>query len=231
MQPVKDVKTYPGKFKLNFKHPGVQYPWKFNCPQPLCFYVIVAATEELIDKRIEEHTCPWFGGGTTTFSWGVMSDDYITPIWKMLDAAVDVMKNSDATAEEKTAARYGGRGLAEALAILMPPFFTDGDAIVREALVRWQHRQDGTEYTTPGIGKYKFRPPGAEVVDEPSWVKQPEYEVPSGGRPKAAPKSKPTHALSQSDQEAIKKAKGFPIAVLVAAYGVSGDVIKSIQES
>lgn len=226
MKTVKDAKTYPGKFKLNFKHPGVQYPWKFNCPQPLCFYAVVGATEEFIDNLIENHTCPWFGGGTTTFSWGVMSDEYLTPIWHKLDLLVNVFKNDEKTPEARREAGLMARGMADVLAILMPPFFSTGDEIVKEALVRWEKRQANEEYTTPGIGKYKFRPPGAEVVDAPSWVTKPEYEVPSGPRTKPAPK----HNLSATDQEAIKKQKAFPVDILVAAYGVSADVIKYIQD-
>jgi hypothetical protein len=224
-RPVKVANTWPGKTKLNFTHPGIQYPWKFHCPQPLCFYVVVAADEATIDKRIETHTCPWFGGGTTTFSWGTMSDDFLQPIWKMLDASVDVLKSPNATAEEKIAARFGGRGLAEALAILMPPFFKTGDEIVKEAIVRWENRQAGTDYETPGLGRFKFkRPPGViGDPDNPSWVTKPEYDA---KEPKPAPK----YDLDEAAIAAIKKGKAFPAQILMAAYGVSLDVIKYIQE-
>lgn len=223
---VKTANGWPGVFNTLHTNPKAEYPWRFHCPQPLCFMVLHAATEVILNTRIEDHQCPWFGGGTTTFSWGVMADDYLMPIWKMLDAAVDVMKSNEASPEEKTAARFGGRGLAEALAILMPPFFTTGDEIVKEAIVRWEKRQANEDYETPGIGRFKWkRPPGVTGdPNKPSWAK--EYD-PSEPKKKAVPK----HNLSAADVEAIKKAAAFPADILSAAYGVTAEVIKYIQEN
>jgi hypothetical protein len=223
---VKTANGWPGVYNTLHTNPKAEYPWRFHCPQPLCFMVLHAATEAILNDRVEKHQCPWFGGGTTTFSWGVMADDYLMPIWKMLDAAVDVMKSEAATPEEKTAARFGGRGLAEALAILMPPFFTTGDEIVKEALVRWENRQSGTDYETPGIGRFKWKRPPGVIGDpnKPSWAK--EYD-PSEPKKKAAPK----HSLDDKAIAAIKQAAAFPAEILSTAYGVPVDVIKYIQEN
>lgn len=223
---VKTANGWPGVFNTLHTNPKAEYPWRFHCPQPLCFMVLHAATEVILNTRIESHQCPWFGGGTTTFSWGVMADDYLMPIWKMLDAAVDVMKSNEASPEEKTAARFGGRGLAEALAILMPPFFTTGDEIVKEALVRWEKRQAKEDYETPGIGRFKWKRPPGVIGDpnKPSWAK--EYD-PNEPKKKAAPK----HNLSDADVASIKAAAAFPADILSAAYGVTAEVIKYIQEN
>lgn len=228
--PVKDGLTWPGKYKLNFIHPGVQYPWKFNCPEPLCFYAIVAADEVTLDKRIEQHTCPWYGGGTTTFSWGVMSDFYLGPIWKLLDDQVDIIKGTVPSEyfEQFTAAKFKARGIAEVLAVLMPPFFATADEIVREAIVRWEKRQAGEKYDTPGLGTRKFhRPPGAEGVDNPSWITKPEYTADQPRPKKPAPK----YNLDPTQIAEIKARKGFPAEILSSVYGVPVDIVKSIQES
>lgn len=220
---VKTANGWPGVFNTLHTNPKAEYPWRFHCPQPLCFMVLHAATEVILNKRIEDHQCPWFGGGTTTFSWGVMADDYLKPIWQMLDAEVDIIQMNNAQSQS---ARFRARGLAEALAILMPPFFTTGDEIVKEAIVRWEHRQAGTEYETPGIGRFKWKRPPGVVGDpnKPSWAK--EYDP---AEPK--PKKVVTHNLDAAAVDAIKKAAAFPAEILSTAYGVSVDVIKYIQEN
>lgn len=229
--PVKVGNNWPGLYKVNFKHPGVLYPYKYLCPQPLCFLSLVAATEEKIIEQIETHTCPWFGGGTTTFSWGVMSDEYLTPIWKLLDDEVDMIKGAgdpsrsdDQVRNDMQGARMRARGLAEALAILMPPFFTTGDEIVREAIVRWEHRKAGKTYETPGLGRYKFQRPPGVVGDpsNPSWVTQPEYDT-------KAPKAAPKHNLTAEEVTKVKASKSFPVAMLAAAYNTTEAVIKYLQ--
>lgn len=222
-RPVKDGNTWPGLTNVLYIKPPVQYPWRFHCPQPLCFYVVHAPSEATAIKRINEHPCPWYGGGTTTFSWGVMSDDYLTPIWLMLDSKVDAIKNPAVDSiDEKAAAR----GIAEALAVLMPPFFTTGDEIVREAMVRWERRQAGQEYETPGLGRFKFkRPPGViGNPDYPSWAPSAEHDP---DEEKPAPK----HDLTDDAITKIKASKGFPIGMLAMAYGTTDAVIKYIQEN
>jgi hypothetical protein len=248
-RPAKTADGWPGVVKLNFKHPGLQYPFKFYCPQPLCFYHIVAADETTLNVRIETHPCPWHGGGTTTFSWGVMSDTYLQPIWEMLDRQVDILKGAgadtrcdDEVLSDMRTARHQARGMAEALAILMPPFFTTGDEIVREALVRWENRQAGIDYETPGIGRFKFqRPPGMTTEpDDPSWVTKPEY-IDDGQRAAPKPRAKPTvraepkpaektkDQLTAEEITKIKAAAAFPVRMLASAYGVSETVIKEVQ--
>lgn len=209
-------------------HPHVtQYPWQFHCPAPLCFYVIHAATQEIAEKRIQEHPCPWFGGGTTTLSWGIMSQDYLGPIWEMMDKEVDIIFGTnrpsdwddDRCRREMQGARYRARGIAETLAILMPPFFDTGDQIVNEAKVRWQNRVDGTDYETPGIGRLRFkRPEGVSGNDVRKMVPE-EYD----------PSAPPKHNLTDDEVAAVQKAKGFPLGMLASAYNTTEDIIKYLQ--
>lgn len=226
-RPVKEGNTWPGLTNVLYIKPPVQYPWRFHCPQPLCFYVVHAPSEATAIKRINEHPCPWYGGGTTTFSWGVMSDDYLTPIWGQLDDQVDIIKGTiEVHHDVFVAARHKARAVADVLAVLMPPFFTDGDEIVREALVRWEKRQAGQEYETPGLGRFKFkRPPGViGNPDYPSWAPSAEHDP---DEEKPAPK----HELSDDAIAKIKASKGFPVTMLAMAYGTTDAVIKYIQAS
>lgn len=207
---------------------GIDRPWVAKCPAPMCFYSVSAKTETEADIRLKTHTCPWYGGGNTTLSWGVMSDHFLKPIWEKLDKAVDELMahrgedplppgyvDHDLTRYEGTA-----RGIAEALAILMPPFFTTGDEIVREAMVRYKKRKAGEEYETPGIGRLKFaQPPGAELITASGLPRTPEYD--------------PTAPKHRLPEEAVKKilaatAAGFTPDMLAPAYGVSVAVIKGI---
>lgn len=244
--PVKTATNWPGKFVK--KIPGAQYPYEFRCPAPFCFYVIVAPDEATLDQRIENHTCPWFGGGTTTYSWGVMSDSYIGPIWQMLDAEVDIIKNDTDTEQlsrdARVAARYRARGLAEALAVLMPPFFTTADDIVREAIKRWEARQAGEEMKTPGLGRLKWKRPDMEHdPDRPSWLtQQHEKEYDAEQALKVAKwkhaatdntrKANPArHSLDATTVATIKTSTSFPRELLATAYGVDENVIQYIWDN
>lgn len=233
--PVKDPITWPGKFQKKF--PGNPYPWEFRCPAPFCFYVIVAPDEETLDERIEGHKCPWFGGGTTTFSWGVMSDDYIGPIWLMLDQKVDIIKDLSVPEPARVAARHQARGLAEALAVLMVPFFRDSTSIALEASRRHECRQKGEPVETPGLGRMKWkRPDETHDPSRPSWLTK-KYEeefdaeqaaIKAQKRKAEEEKAKFSHSLDEATVTLIKNSKAFPPEILSAAYGVSADVIKHI---
>lgn len=234
-RPVKDPNTWFGKF-TSFTS-GNQYPWQFRCPAPFCFYVIMAPDEATLDERIEKHKCPWFGGGTTTYSWGVMSDSYIGPIWEMLDREVDIIKGGgdptrtdDQIRQDMQMSRYKARGLAEALGVLMAPFFTTANEIVKEAIVRWEKRQAGENYETPGLGRLKWKRVDLDHdPSSPSWLTQ-EHDPAFVKTPAAQVAAKPSHSLSPETVALIKASSNFPAEILATAYGVTVEVIKSIWE-
>jgi hypothetical protein len=226
-RPVKTATDWPGKFVT--KIPGSQYPWQFKCPGPFCFFVILAPDEETLDKRIEDHKCPWFGGGTTTFSWGIMSDDYIGPIWQMLDAKMAIVYDATVTDEARLAARENCRGLAGALSILMVPFFTTPGEIITEGKVRLEKKLAGEDYDTPGMGRLKWqRPPMDHDPNRPSWLTK-KYEQEFDAERAALRKAETVqHSLSDDDVTKIKASKAFPITILTSVYGVSEAVIRHI---
>lgn len=208
------------------EHPGINYRFHFACPAPLCFYNIVAATAELRDVRAADHPCPWFGGGHTTLSWGIMSDQYLEPIWKLLDASVDSIKGTapdDWDQPSLQATRAEARAYANTLALLMQPFFSTQQEISHEALRRWQERQAGRVPETPGIGRLKWKRPGGVVGDpsHPSWVTK-EYDP-----------ANPTpihHNLTDEQVAAVKAAKGMPVAMIATAFDVSERVVLALQK-
>lgn len=215
-RPAKTALGWPGKFKVDYSgSEKAQYPWKFQCQAPLCFYTIVAPTEEKIDQRAETHPCPWYGGGTTTLSWGTMSDNYLAPIWEMLDAEVDIVKADSAHTNSDTKfARQRALAYAEALAILMPPFFSTVDEIRNEAMVRWEHRQAETEYETPGLGRLKWKQP------------MPEQTLAFAKRVEFDPEQEPEHNLTEDEVTKIKASKMFPANMLAEAYSTTESVVK-----
>lgn len=142
-------------------------PWLFRCPAPLCFYNVSAATEKDINRQAETHPCPWFGGGTTTLGWSVMSEQFLRDIWGQLDLRVNDIMGEEPPDDPgfKERARYEARGLAVALAVLMPPFFYKPDEIAREAKKRWDERAIGNDsYETPGMGRLRLKPPPTEYT-------------------------------------------------------------------
>jgi len=80
---------------------------------------------------------------------GINPNDILLETWKKLDNEVTRIREQDPQLNED--AKHKGRALAEVLALMMPPFFSDADAIVREALRRYDHRGNA-EYETPGLG-------------------------------------------------------------------------------
>lgn len=230
---------WPGVWRVP-KSYDQAFPWRFNCPAPLCFYHGGYTDEIMANKMQETHTCPWFGGGKTTLSWGIMSDMFLVPIWKKLDDAVDDLmayKNGegDDYVENIKLGRKEGtcRGLAEALADLMPPFFHTGDEVVQEAMVRYEKRQAGEDYETPGLGRLRFKvPPGAELMT-PAGIPH-ELVVGTKSEPEHHPASiRRNHGLSEEKvAEILKQSKqGFDARMLAMFHETTEAVIKNILKS
>lgn len=240
-RPGKPGHIWPGVFKVSDSHPDKKNRWRLACPAPLCFYQGAYPDQGTANRLQETHPCPWFGGGTTTLSWGIMSDMFLAPIWKKLDRAVDNLMLEKAKTPEELGHEYDNlhrqegacRGLAEALAVLMPPFFHTGDEIVQEAVIRWQKRQAGEDYETPGIGRLRFKtPPGAEVLT-PSGLSH----VHVAGT-KHSPEYHPANAVKNFGLSAEKVAEivgqaktGFESRILAMVHGVTENVIKQILKA
>lgn len=81
---------------------------------------------------------------------GINPNDILLNTWKRLDEyTVTVMEPPGDP--EKLEAAHKARALAEVLTWMMQPFFSDADSIVREAVKRYENRNN-SEYETPGLG-------------------------------------------------------------------------------
>lgn len=206
---------------MTIDHAGILHRFRFACSRPLCFYNVMVASEAKRDAMERDHPCPWYAGGTTTFSWGSMADEYLAPIWNLLDEEVKTIQGDvDFDREE---ARIRARAYARVLALLMQPFFTEPDAIVREAIRRHSERKKGEEPETPGIGRLRWKRPEATVGDpsHPSWQVG-EYD-PDNPTPVK-------HNLTDEQVAKIKAAKGMPVQMLSVAYGVEARIILALQK-
>jgi hypothetical protein len=230
VRPGKPGHIWPGVHKIPLSFKNQSKPWKVNCPAPLCFFVGSYEFEASARKAQETHQCPWFGGGTTTISWGIMSSQFLSPMWAELDRLVDFVKKEDEDPAERGKASQQAKGLAFALATLMPPFFSTVEEISHEALVRWEKRQAGEDYETPGLGRLRFKvPPGAHEMtpaglyhaDVMGTKHEPEYHPSTASR---------SHGLDQATiAEIVKSAKnGFPARMLATVHSVSEKVILDI---
>lgn len=204
-------------------------PYVCRCPAPMCFWNTSHKTEKDAQTALTTHPCPWFAGGTTTLSWGVMAESFVTPIWKLLDECMDalmalpLMEVVDTeTSRERDTLKAQARAYANTLAVLMPPFFHHPDEIAREAKVRYDKRTVGEEYETPGMGNRRYEKAGStRVMDPPPATTSRTYAPRSGGK-----------VLSDDEKTGIKMALamgGFPVAQLAKTYGVTEQQIEACR--
>lgn len=208
-------------------------PWVCRCPAPMCFYNTSHKAEKDAQTALDTHPCPWFAGGTTTLSWGVMAESFVAPIWKLLDECMDeiMLASSQVVSADPLEREAGSRALAtlkptarayaNTLAILMPPFFRHPDEIALEAKVRYDKRTAGEEYETSGMGNRRYEKAGSTRVMDPPTPSAPRTYVPRGGK-----------VLSDDEKTGIKMALamgGFPVEQLAKTYGVTAQQIEACR--
>jgi len=147
-------------------------------------------------------------------SMGINPNDILLETWKKLDEVTSFILDPTLNAvPEKDEAKIKARAYAEILALMMPPFFIDADAIVREAVQRYKNR-DNPEYETPGLGQKSL----AQYDNMP-------YAHDT-------PKSKAEPELDAKTKAAIKMALEsgmFTAKQLATSYGVSEATIESCR--
>lgn len=153
------------------------------------------------------------------YSMGVNPNDILLNTWKRLDIYTEMLMLGPTMevplgGEELAVTKAKARAFAEVLSDMMPPFFTTADAVVREAIQRYQNR-DNPEYETPGLGVKSLA----------------EFDKPVLVRPS---KPKPEVRLDENTQVNIKKALEsglFNVNQLAKSYGVSEAVIEAIRSA
>lgn len=146
--------------------------------------------------------------------------------WGLLDAEVDLIKDPGGQ-EFVEYHKAKARGIAEVLALFMPPHFTTGDEIVREALRRYNARTSGdNEYETAGLGSRRLEPPPG-ATRQTSQKQAPQKEVrtvPAGSRTRAV-KEIPSSAVDTS-RKGIEQGM-FTVAMIAKMYGTTEEQVVS----
>lgn len=147
----------------------------------------------------------------------IQPTDLLLGVWERLDYYTALVMEAEPADVDlaKDRAKAGARAIAEVLAPMMVPFFTDADSIVREAVERYKHRLD-TEYETPGLGQKSLAPHD----------KMPMQTAPV--------KTAPAVNLTEKEQAAIKMAlesKMFTAEQLAKSYNVPVAAIKALASN
>ncbi|HEY6021860.1 MAG TPA: hypothetical protein VIY48_18950 [Candidatus Paceibacterota bacterium] len=218
--------------------------WLLDCSEPHCFRYLTFNSEAEAVQDKNTHPCPWWGGDTKV-SWSV-TKTLVEQLWAMMDNVMDEITKGGPSLEYNKAR---ARGLADATALFMAPFFKTGDEIVQEVVKRKKARDAGEEYETPGIGARRYESAAmAHASAAEGW-----YETPEDGyttnparagesrnqrRTTAAPRRAPVQSkqLSPQEADAVRLAHKqmpqiFTVAVLAKQYGVSEAVVKEAVAS
>jgi hypothetical protein len=83
-------------------------------------------------------------------------DDLLVELWNKLDNAVDDLKKLPSFNEDYI--RGECFAFSQAIHIVMRPFYPARVDVVKEAMVRWEARQAGTEHESPGLAETIWRP-------------------------------------------------------------------------
>ncbi len=184
------------------EHEGKQV---FACPEPNCYYrILMRGPDDSTD-----HRCPFIGDKKV--GWSV-TKTLVEQVWEMLDQSIDIIKKDPPDQLNGEYSKHQARAYCNVLAIFMKPIFQSSDEIAREGLKRWQMRQSGEDYETPGLGHLRY----AGLED-------------SKPRAKSGPPATPS--LSEAERTAI--VNGFNSGMfteqeLAAAFKVTVDQIKQV---
>lgn len=147
-------------------------------------------------------------------------------VWAALDAKMDIIMagEPDPWSHEQMEAhktwvrtKNEARGIAETLAILMDPFFTDPNEVAKEAARRYKARQAGDDsYETPGLA--------SEIWEPKSPLKDETIRKATTPR-KAIGKPLPPEAVAGA-KKALESGK-FTVSQIAQMYGVSDEAVKS----
>lgn len=193
---------------------GIAREWDhlvYRCPEPHCYFA-----REIKEPIAPEHKCPQ-GNGTTKVGWTVYGPSLLEKTWFELDVVTHRLMTKTSLETDRGYAQ----GLAFTLALFMAPHLTTPNDVAREAKKRWEMKQAGEEYTTPGLGERRYEPPPGDH----KLSRQTEQRA----KVSAAPKPKRVTWLTDEQVEMVKAAAGmFSAADLAGMYEVPVEVIESL---
>jgi hypothetical protein len=156
----------------------------------------------------------------------VTQEPLLYQLWQLLDDKCDIIMtadplDNDLKRETRKRAESEARGLAEALAIIMYPFYENANAVVREAVTRRKARAQGMRIESPGLGEHMFDPHFNHDGTPRVPVAQPKARtaVKAPSRPPA-----PEKVLSEKETQTVKEmlaSKMMGAEELAKMFGVS----------
>lgn len=194
-------------------------------------YILRFALEDgSISERVEFNTYP----RKVDMNAG---ESLLLRTWELLDSKVEVIMapqqgpgDNELEAAARERAKYEARGIAETLAILMQPFLTEADEVVRHAVKRHKAKQAGEVYDTPGLSEHLWDP-------NTNWDGSPRTPVatkkPGAVTTRKRLGSKPVpKQLSDAEKESIKGALAagmFTPEQLAATFNVPVETVQSLS--
>lgn len=146
---------------------------------------------------------------------GINPNDILLLTWKRIDLYTEMVISAGGPPTDLAVAKGKARAYAEVLADMMPPFFTTPDEIVREAVNRYNNR-DNPEYETPGLGIESL----AAFDMRPAVQKR---STPTG--PKSTGNQIPDTAVATN--KAAIESNMFTVNQVAAIYKMNPDEVKS----
>lgn len=201
----------------NSKDEG-QHPWVFVCPKPPCNFAVGAKDEESAKAKAARHAesdCPRIGprhfGASITVN-------LIETAWEMADAEYGKLiadGDGELTGDKLQQQRGILAGMARILVVFMRPLLSNQQEIADELRRRRNARDNGTAYTTPGLGTRIFVPPVPVETDEDKLQRR------------------INNVLDEANQTAVAMAlrQGiFAPAQLAKMYNCTEEVIRAVGE-
>lgn len=133
-----------------------RFPFLVECNKnDLCLlHITVKTYEEAVElEKPENHKCP--RRGETNFGASV-TQSLLEQAWGILDQHMAMVQSIEKGHPERENWMNRCRGVAEVIALFMPPHFRTADEVAREAMKRWQAAQNGEPRRTAGLGDLKY---------------------------------------------------------------------------
>jgi hypothetical protein len=184
------------------------------CPVEACDLQVLTPNATPVD-----HACPHYGI-EIRISWMAHGPSLLSQLWSEMDELTALLLVGQTTPEESLKAQGRARGVAFSLSLFMAPHLRTEDEVVAEAVKRYQMKQAGEPYETPGLGARIYEPPPGENKYS---------EGPSRTRGAVKPQDAWRTKLDPDVVATIKKST-FPVDMLAQVYSLTQAQIRTLQE-
>lgn len=210
------------------------HPYSVRCPKKHCYYAVCADDEASAHEKLRTHKCP--RSGETKIGWS-MTKTLVQQVWDRADAHYAKLQDfkENMVDEETSPRRYctvkgALNELCWTLSIFMVPHFTSAKEVGEELRRRYDAKQAGEDYETPGLGALRYSPPpGSESKYGRTTEPAPKPARITG--PDTLAKPKPTgHKWKHADWEAVRATKGsaFTADQLAKMYKCKPEDIEAV---